>query len=185
MKYIIVLGVFICCAKQIYSDNPKVAAVKNFKVITGPEVYDKDIRPNLGENASVQVNITMHVTDYEFNPITRTFSLLLCLIVVILQEMTMVMYFRQKWTDPRLVSNTLTADVIGGKSIIERVWTPDTFFSNSLDVNIMKYPTRNLFAKVLHNGEVYYSERIKVVFRCGPQISIKSDECDLEIESCK
>jgi len=149
--------------------SPRVAAVKNFKMLTNSPMYDKDIRPNLAENTSVQVGITMYVINYDFNPETR--------------DMSMMMYFRQMWNDPRLVSNSITEDVYGGQSLMERVWVPDTFFSNSMDVNIVKYPTRNTFLKVKPNGDVLYSERIKVNYRCGPQKSVKSDECTLEMES--
>ncbi|CAG2169489.1 unnamed protein product, partial [Oppiella nova] len=38
-----------------------------------------------------------------------------------------------------------------------------------MDVDIVKYPTRNTFLKVKPNGDVAYSERLKVNYRCGPQ----------------
>ncbi|CAG2106154.1 unnamed protein product [Medioppia subpectinata] len=111
----------------------------------------------------------MFVIDYTFDPIKR--------------EMNANMYFRQKWNDPRLVSQAITADIVGGESLANRVWTPDTFFANSMAVNVMKYPSRNSFLMVNTKGDVYYSERLQIQFRCGAKVSTKNDECNLELES--
>jgi hypothetical protein len=159
----------MCYAKHITSTNSKVAAVKNFKAITSPELYDKDIRPYLGENTTVKVGVTMYVVDYEFDANDR--------------KMDVVMYFRQKWTDPRLEATGFTESVIGGKSLVDRVWLPDTFFANSLDVEVVKDPIRNTFISIKPNGDVLFSERVKISFRCGPKKSSNPDECALEMES--
>ncbi|CAG2177317.1 unnamed protein product [Oppiella nova] len=157
MKFIIILMsvISVCYSKDILGKlpkmadllgiSPRVAAMKKFKMLTNSPMYDKDIRPNLAENAPVQIGITMYVINYDFDPKSR--------------EMSMMMYFRQMWNDPRLVSNGITQDVYGGQSLMERVWVPDTFFSNSMDVDIVKYPTRNMFLKVKPNGDVMYNER--------------------------
>jgi len=174
MKVLIVLLVVsIFGTKLIYSDNPKVAALKNFKAITNAELYDKDASPNLGENTSLSVGVTMHVIDYEFNPITRL--------------MSAVVYFRQRWTDPRLGS-TINETVIGGKSLVDRIWIPDTFFSNSLEVVSMSEPMDNTFLMVQSDGEILFSQRVKITFRCPPAPVLapnvtKTDECTLDIES--
>ncbi|CAG2106153.1 unnamed protein product [Medioppia subpectinata] len=145
-----------------------VGSVKGLKAITDSEIYDKDIRPKLGDGP-VQVNISMHVIDYTFDPIKR--------------EMNTNMYFRQKWNDPRLVSQAITVDVVGGESLVNRVWIPDTFFANSVEVLANKYPKRNSFLRVEPNGNVFYSEKLRVMFRCGAKVSAKNDECNLEMES--
>ncbi|CAG2174173.1 unnamed protein product [Oppiella nova] len=154
MKVLIVLSsVLVLFMKQIYSENPEVIAVKNFKSITNPEVYDKDIRPHLGENKTVNVGITFHVIDYKYYAMTK--------------EMTVHMYFRQHWNDPRLQNQMENATkVLGGKSLVDRLWIPDTFFPNSNSVEIFKYPAPNVLTRILTNGDILYSERLIVTLEC-------------------
>ncbi|CAG2112646.1 unnamed protein product [Medioppia subpectinata] len=168
-NYFILKELVILCNPVAVSLNPKVAALKAFKVKTSPELYDKDVRPNLGE-MPVKVNVSMYVIDYTLDSPNR--------------EMNVNIYFRQLWNDPRLANEDITESAVGGKSLVDRVWIPDTFFANSMEVLANKYPTRNSFLMVKPNGDVFYSERIRVLFRCGARMATKTDECDLEMESC-
>ncbi|CAG2117830.1 unnamed protein product [Medioppia subpectinata] len=170
---VILLLILTFGSKQIYSDNPKVAAMKMFKALTNPDVYDKDMSPQLGENAPVTVNVTMYVIEYEHNPLARV--------------MNAMVYFRQRWTDRRLSS--LSAEVIGSQSLADRLWIPDTFFSNAIDVKVMSYPTDNVFVAIYPGGGVHHSQRIQLTLRCkGPppqthKNTKTTDICLIDIES--
>ena len=69
------------------------------------------------------------------------------------------MYFRQMWTDPRLVSPNRSVDIYGGQSYVDRVWIPDTFFPNTLFVRTLTHPTPNVFLRLTPKGEILYSQR--------------------------
>ena len=69
------------------------------------------------------------------------------------------MYFRQKWTDSRLANPSAQEVVIGGQSLKDSIWTPDTFSATAESVRTLKDPKPNVFVKVEPNGSVLYSER--------------------------
>ena len=101
-------------------------------------------------------------------------------------EMTLEMYFRQSWIDPRLqwtakheevggklglintdtecilllfLNNLDIGDLIGGKEIADRIWLPDTFF-----VNERSSEFKETFLKISKDGTVLYSRRTRVTF---------------------
>ncbi len=67
-------------------------------------------------------------------------------------------YFRQKWIDERLVSNSDIV-IIGGQEMVDKIWIPDTFFSSVSSIKHVKYPTTNTFVKISPTGEVFMSQR--------------------------
>ena len=46
------------------------------------------------------------------------------------------------------------------RDIEDRIWTPDTFFRNSVDVKAHDLPTPNAYARVEPNGRVTLSNRL-------------------------
>lgn len=165
MNYsIILLVIFVCGAKQIYSESPKVTAFKELKNIL-KSGYEKDVRPGLGETTS-EVLITLHISDYEFDPKEK--------------KVYTDMYFRQGWVDSRLVRDS-EVKVVGGETLMDSIWTPDTFFV-SQSVKTVKYPKLNVFVSIAPNGSVHFSERLQLTSRC-----YKKDEtaynCPIHFES--
>ncbi len=67
-------------------------------------------------------------------------------------------YFRQKWIDERLVSNS-GIDIVSGQEIADKIWIPDTFFPSVSSIKHFKYPTTNTFVKISPTGEVLMSQR--------------------------
>ncbi|XP_070193801.1 glycine receptor subunit alpha-4-like [Littorina saxatilis] len=98
-------------------------------------------------------------------------------------------YFRQEWTDPRLI--LLTADpenrVQLGGDHINRLWLPDTYFSNSKidrkhDVTV---PNHLMYINIT-SGRVLFSQRLTVTLNCAMNLQkFPHDQqaCDMTIES--
>ena len=75
----------------------------------------------------------------------------------------MSFYFRQEWTDPRLIvnasdSNFTTASI--GFSDVSRLWLPDVYFSNSKEdrKHDVTVPNQLLYVTI-NTGRVLYSQR--------------------------
>ena len=49
------------------------------------------------------------------------------------------------------------------RDIEDLIWTPDTFFRNSVDVKAHDLPTPNAYARVAPNGEVTLSNRLCII----------------------
>ncbi|XP_054162835.1 gamma-aminobutyric acid receptor subunit beta-like [Oppia nitens] len=64
------------------------------------------------------------------------------------------MYFRQKWSDPRLQHSYPSVKVVGSQSFIDRVWIPDTFLPNADSITTVSIPTPTSFAMIESNGTV-------------------------------
>ena len=45
------------------------------------------------------------------------------------------------------------------RNIEDRIWTPDTFFRNSVDVKAHNVPSPNAYARVEPDGSVTHSNR--------------------------
>ncbi|XP_054162828.1 gamma-aminobutyric acid receptor subunit beta-like [Oppia nitens] len=168
MSYkIISIVLLICCTQQIFSENDAIRAVKEFKAKSDPNVYDKDINPKLGQNSSVNVGITLYVISSKINPIDKS--------------VTTNMYFRQKWSDPRLQHSYPSVKVVGSQSFIDRVWIPDTFLPNADSITTVSIPTPTSFAMIESNGTVFISHKFQVTSRC--LLENTSLVCPIEIES--
>lgn len=169
MNYSVILLAFVICVGQILSfpvDNPKVNAFKELKALLNDK-YEKEIAPGLGGNTSTEVKITLHILDYCFDAQKK--------------ELNTDMYFRQSWNDPRLVNTDDPEEVVGGRLLVERIWTPDTFFPTSSDVKVVKYPSPNVFVKVYPNGTILYSIRLQHTSHCVKKE--QAFECRIEFES--
>ena len=74
--------------------------------------------------------------------------------------LTLEMYFRQSWTDPRLEFSepkpSRFSKITGGRDLLEEIWVPDTFFVNELGSE-----SRNI-AVWIQDGEVKWSQRVRV-----------------------
>ena len=76
--------------------------------------------------------------------------------------MSLSLYFRQFWTDPRLrfgenLDNV--TKIVGGEEIADMIWKPDTFF-----VNERSSESKETFVRIHSNGSVLWSQRIGVTF---------------------
>ena len=112
------------------------------------------MRPNHGVQP-VHVNVSifvLNIPEIDFNKHAA--------------EMTLEMYFRQHWQDPRLRfdKNAELMDVdfekiVGGEEIVDLIWTPDTFF-----VNERKSEAKETFLKIEKDGSITWSRKIHITF---------------------
>ena len=73
--------------------------------------------------------------------------------------MTIDMYFRQFWTDPRLAFQPkpgLEKLILGSEFIIS-IWVPDTFIVNEKTGHFHKATTNNEFFRIKPNGDILRS----------------------------
>ena len=77
---------------------------------------------------------------------------------ILIQEVTIVMFFRQHWTDPRLAYGPSLGipkiKLLG--NIVDQVWLPDTVFIN--DLSDAK-PSDDFLFELTENGRITYSHR--------------------------
>ena len=79
------------------------------------------------------------------------------------QEVTIVMFFRQHWLDPRLAYGSSLGipkmRLLG--NIVDQVWLPNTFFVN--DLSDAK-PSKDFLFELTEEGHITYSHRCLEIF---------------------
>jgi len=136
------------------------------------ENYDKRVRPFAGEKAA-QVNISLYVLNIPYINFGKHGM-----------EMTLDMYYRQFWDDPRLkIDKSLNLPkILGEKEIIEKIWVPDTFFINEHSSKA----TENFLR--ITDGRVLWSQKMQVTFTSDGDYSrfpFDSQVFPIEMESFK
>lgn len=77
-------------------------------------------------------------------------------------------FFRQRWTDTRLVYNTTEA--MNYKSLpvsikmFSKIWKPDTYFYNGRRSYLHSVPNINRFFRIASDGNILYSQRFVLCF---------------------
>ena len=111
--------------------------------------YDRRERPEYGAEA-VRVNISAYVLNMPEVSFTKHRGAL-----------TLDMYFRQTWMDPRLrfpqdSKPSRFTKIKGGRELLEEIWVPDTFFVNELRSESLDT------AVWIQDGRVKWSQRVRV-----------------------
>lgn len=75
------------------------------------------------------------------------------------QEYTMDMFFRQMWVDERLKFEGPTEILRLNNLMVDKIWTPDTFFRNSKKSISHNMTTPNKLFRIMQNGTVLYTMR--------------------------
>jgi len=119
------------------------------------QIYDKRQRPDPDDDGKKAVLVTVSI--YILNMPTLTFTK---------QggELTMEMYFRQSWLDPRLKFQDIESiyhidEIIGGQDISDNIWVPDTFFVNEKNSEF-----KETYTKIKKDGSVLWSRKCTVTF---------------------
>lgn len=78
-----------------------------------------------------------------------------------LQEYSVNCYFRQKWTDERLVFEPIgnRSTLMLASKMLRDIWRPDTFIRNGRHSYLHTLTMPNILLRVSANGEVYISQR--------------------------
>ncbi|XP_073254664.1 gamma-aminobutyric acid receptor subunit beta-4-like [Porites lutea] len=133
--------------------------------------YDKRLRPDFG-GASCKINISLHVSSMV--PIKE-----------IDMEVTIVMFFRQHWTDSRLAYGPSLGipkiKLLG--NIVDQVWLPDTFFINDLSG---AKPSKDFLFELTEDGRITYSHRKSLRLYCPMDLRkfpMDKKICEMDFES--
>ncbi|CAF3907934.1 unnamed protein product [Rotaria magnacalcarata] len=99
-------------------------------------------------------------------------------------------FFRQRWTDTRLVFNT--TEVMNYKSLpvsikmFAKIWKPDTYFYNGRRSYLHSVPNINRFFRIATNGAILYSQRLTIRASCAMNLRLlplDTQHCTLLIGS--
>uniref|UniRef100_T1IP44 Neurotransmitter-gated ion-channel ligand-binding domain-containing protein n=1 Tax=Strigamia maritima TaxID=126957 RepID=T1IP44_STRMM len=131
--------------------------------------YDPQLRPNYN-GKSVVVGVTMYFLRF-YDLCEKD------------MEVTMELYFRQIWTDNRL----MFAPHVGNMQLSHHdIWTPDTFFPSSKKSWHNKVMRQNIFTRIQPTGNILHSARITTTVDCPMKFALypmDTQVCKLELES--
>lgn len=104
-----------------------------------------------------------------------------------IKDYSMDIFFRQKWVDKRLAFEGASELVIGS-DIVNRIWLPDTFFTNDKNAYFHVATVHNKFIRIFPDGQILYSMRLTTTVSCPMNFRnfpMDHQICNFEIESCK
>ncbi|XP_029297864.1 gamma-aminobutyric acid receptor subunit alpha-6a [Cottoperca gobio] len=81
-------------------------------------------------------------------------------------DYTMDMFFRQMWVDERLKFEGPTEILRLNNRMVDKIWTPDTFFRNSKKAISHNTTTPNKLFRIMQNGTVLYTMRLTIAAEC-------------------
>ncbi|XP_076850237.1 gamma-aminobutyric acid receptor subunit alpha-6a isoform X2 [Brachyhypopomus gauderio] len=116
------------------------------------EGYDNRLRPGSGGSAT-EIKTDIFVTS--FGPVSD-----------VEMEFTMDMFFRQMWVDERLIFEGPIDVLRLNNRMVEKIWTPDTFFRNAKKSLAHNMTTPNKMFRIMQNGTVLYTMRLTVRAEC-------------------
>lgn len=118
--------------------------------------YDNRLRPGSGGGVT-EVKTDIFVTS--FGPVSD-----------VEMEYTMDMFFRQMWVDERLKFEGPTEILRLNNLMVDKIWTPDTFFRNSKKSISHNMTTPNKLFRIMQNGTVLYTMRLTISAECPMQL---------------
>uniref|UniRef100_A0A672GMQ9 Gamma-aminobutyric acid (GABA) A receptor, alpha 6a n=1 Tax=Salarias fasciatus TaxID=181472 RepID=A0A672GMQ9_SALFA len=132
--------------EKIFSDN--ITRILD-RLLDG---YDNRLRPGSGGGVT-EVKTDIFVTS--FGPVSD-----------VEMEYTMDMFFRQMWVDERLQFEGPTEILRLNNRMVDKIWTPDTFFRNSKKSISHNMTTPNKLFRIMQNGTVLYTMRLTISAEC-------------------
>ncbi|XP_072524019.1 gamma-aminobutyric acid receptor subunit alpha-6a [Salminus brasiliensis] len=116
------------------------------------EGYDNRLRPGSGISVT-EVKTDIFVTS--FGPVSD-----------VEMEFTMDMFFRQMWVDERLAFEGPIEILRLNNRMLDKIWTPDTFFRNAKKSLAHNMTSPNKMFRIMQNGTVFYTMRLTVSAEC-------------------
>ncbi|XP_061542574.1 gamma-aminobutyric acid receptor subunit alpha-6a isoform X2 [Phycodurus eques] len=132
--------------EKIYSDN--ITRILD-RLLDG---YDNRLRPGSGGGVT-EVKTDIFVTS--FGPVSD-----------VEMEYTTDMFFRQMWVDERLKFVGPIEILRLNNLMVDKIWTPDTFFRNSKKSISHNMTTPNKLFRIMQNGTVLYTMRLTISTAC-------------------
>uniref|UniRef100_A0A3P8WC52 Gamma-aminobutyric acid type A receptor subunit alpha6a n=1 Tax=Cynoglossus semilaevis TaxID=244447 RepID=A0A3P8WC52_CYNSE len=132
--------------EKIYSEN--ITRILD-RLLDG---YDNRLRPGSGGGVT-EVKTDIFVTS--FGPVSD-----------VEMDYTMDMFFRQMWVDERLKFEGPIEILRLNNLMVEKIWTPDTFFRNSKKSISHNMTTPNKLFRIMQNGTVLYTMRLTISADC-------------------
>uniref|UniRef100_A0A096M413 Gamma-aminobutyric acid type A receptor subunit alpha6a n=1 Tax=Poecilia formosa TaxID=48698 RepID=A0A096M413_POEFO len=132
--------------EKVYSDN--ITRILD-RLLDG---YDNRLRPGSGGGIT-EVKTDIFVTS--FGPVSD-----------VEMEYTMDMFFRQMWVDERLKFEGPIEILRLNNRMVDKIWTPDTFFRNSKKSISHNMTTPNKLFRIMQNGTVLYTMRLTISAEC-------------------
>uniref|UniRef100_A0A4W4HA80 Gamma-aminobutyric acid (GABA) A receptor, alpha 6a n=1 Tax=Electrophorus electricus TaxID=8005 RepID=A0A4W4HA80_ELEEL len=120
------------------------------------EGYDNRLRPGSGGSAT-EIKTDIFVTS--FGPVSD-----------VEMEFTMDMFFRQMWVDERLIFEGPIDILRLNNRMVQKIWTPDTFFHNAKKSLAHNTTLPNKMFRIMQNGTVLYTMRLTVGAECPMQL---------------
>jgi hypothetical protein len=152
--------------------SPRAVSLRNLTSLLAAPSYDRLLSPAAATGGPVTVQLGLFVLAVPgVRHLTSGSGM----------EMTLDLYFRQFWTDPRLEAEGGGGPgekVVAGKELADLLWKPDTFFVNELHSE-----TKEVFVRVQPGGEVLWSQRLQVTF--AGQGDFAAFPWDLQLHSLK
>ncbi|XP_041692315.2 gamma-aminobutyric acid receptor subunit alpha-6a isoform X2 [Coregonus clupeaformis] len=81
-------------------------------------------------------------------------------------EYTIDMFFRQTWVDERLKYDGAVEILRLNNKMVDKIWTPDTFFRNSRKSIAHNMTTPNKLFRIMQNGTILYTMRLTISAEC-------------------
>ncbi|XP_066523059.1 gamma-aminobutyric acid receptor subunit alpha-6a isoform X2 [Hoplias malabaricus] len=81
-------------------------------------------------------------------------------------DFTMDMFFRQMWVDKRLAFKGPIEILRLNNRMLDKIWTPDTFFRNAKKSLAHNTTCPNKMLRIMQNGTVFYTMRLTVIADC-------------------
>uniref|UniRef100_A0A665W554 Gamma-aminobutyric acid (GABA) A receptor, alpha 6a n=1 Tax=Echeneis naucrates TaxID=173247 RepID=A0A665W554_ECHNA len=149
----ILVLVFSLCSLGNVSANDKVNSDNITRILDRLlDGYDNRLRPGSGGGVT-EVKTDIFVTS--FGPVSD-----------VEMEYTMDMFFRQMWVDERLKFEGPTEILRLNNLMVDKIWTPDTFFRNSKKSISHNMTTPNKLFRIMKNGTVLYTMRLTISAEC-------------------
>ncbi|XP_071043648.1 gamma-aminobutyric acid receptor subunit alpha-6-like isoform X2 [Parasteatoda tepidariorum] len=114
--------------------------------------YDNRQRPDHGGSPTV---VTTNFLIRSMGPISE-----------LDMEYSMDCYFRQKWTDRRLMFEGPIPSLSLNIKMLEGIWKPDTYFHNGKGSYLHTITLPNKLLRIFQNGQVLYSMRLTIKATC-------------------
>merc|ERR1719195_1058117 len=96
-------------------------------------------------------------------------------------------YLIQKWTDPRLASESLKEPLdLADPKLVQAIWKPEVYFPNAKEGDFQYVTVPNVLLRIEPAGHILYMLRLKMKFSCMMELNkypLDVQVCTMEVAS--